>query len=255
MDFKPTEAELAEFYKTQQKQNEQKEVTAFTQNETIAGVNDMNQQQAVVENVQPLPVIKNQPKPKGAISASEMIKIDYPVLDLGPYRKYFGAVPHNFDIVLHGQPGAGKTYFLLQFINWLANNVGNSLYVSTEEYGTKSLKDKINETIPSTSPNLYFDNKLDVEQLNYYKAVVLDSVNHAGLDISDYKKLREKHPNQIFILILQKTKGGDYKGGKDWEHEVDIFGEMQLDTETGQRFLDIPTKNRYGNLGRYNITK
>ncbi|PZR31615.1 MAG: hypothetical protein DI538_20760, partial [Azospira oryzae] len=60
--------------------------------------------------------------------------------------------------------------------------------------------------------------------------------------------------NTSFILILQHTKAGNYKGGKDWEHEIEIAGEVEKGVITIYRnrygvkgsmnfFTDIPTTN------------
>lgn len=42
----------------------------------------------------------------------------------------------------------------------------------------------------------------------------------------------------MFIFILQHTKAGDFKGGKDWEHIAEIVGEVNKEIVT-------VTKNRY----------
>ncbi len=213
-----------------------------------------------LSKVEHIPV-KTSPKPidtpiqasslSGVIKASDLLDQEYVILDLGPYRKYFGSVSNNFDAMFHGQPGAGKTYFLLPFANWLAENIGNTIYISSEELGSVTLQNTIKKTIGKPSENLYFSKDLKDVDLNDYKAVFMDSVNHVGLDIASYKSLREKYPDQIFILILQKTKSGQFKGGKDWEHEIDIAGEFKFEKESGKRILDISSKNRFGTLGEY----
>ena len=63
-----------------------------------------------------------------------------------------------------------------------------------------------------------------------------------GLQLQDYKDLRAKYPNTAFILILQHTKAGNYRGGKDWEHEIEIAGEVEEGVMTIYR-------NRYGVKG------
>jgi hypothetical protein len=47
-----------------------------------------------------------------------------------------------------------------------------------------------------------------------------------------------QHPDKAFIFILQHTKAGDFKGGKDWEHIAEIAGEVH------KGVVNI-TKNRY----------
>lgn len=173
----------------------------------------------------------------------------YKTLDLGKYTKYFGLVAHNFDLMLHGQPGAGKTYWLLKFANWYAEKFGNVLYVSDEEFGTVTLQNKINET-NSTSKNLYFSKSLNNVE-GRFVLIILDSINSIGLTLNNYINLRLQNPNTAFIGILQKNKDGSFKGGKEWEHEFEIAGELVFD-DKNKRCINV-YKNRYGILGQNKI--
>ncbi len=174
----------------------------------------------------------------------------YKTINLGKYSKYFGKVAHNFDLMLHGQPGAGKTYFLLKFANFYAEKFGKVLFVSDEEFGTVTLQNKINET-GSTSKNLYFTKSLENVNLKDYVLVILDSITSTGLTIKRYIQLRLQNNNTAFIGIVQKNKDGSFKGGKEWEHEVEIAGELVFD-DNGKRCIDV-YKNRYGILEQNRI--
>lgn len=178
-----------------------------------------------------------------------MANATYETMDIGPYAQYFGnKIAQNFDMMVHGEPGAGKTYFLLKFAHWLAQNKGDVLFVSNEEFGAVTLTDKINQT-GATSPNLYFTKKLDGVNLSKYAFVFLDSINSLGITLKQYIALREKNPNLGIVLLVQKTKAGAFKGGKDWEHEVEIAAELTTDADIGgnSRFINV-YKNRYGLL-------
>lgn len=94
---------------------------------------------------------------------------------------------------------------------------------------------------------MHFSGSLTDVDLSHYKLLILDSVNDAGLTLENYKELRHQYPDLAIILILQKNKKGEFKGGKDWEHEVEIFGNLYKNEE-GKRLINI-TKNRYGVLG------
>lgn len=194
--------------------------------------------------------IKNQKSLSGVTSAADMLNQNYKTIDLGPYKKYFGEVAHNFDMMLHGEPGAGKTYFLLTFANWYANNIGDVLFVSDEEYGTVTLQNKIAET-KSNSPNLYFSKSINGVNVSDYALVILDSINSIGITLEQYIALRSKNPNTAMIGILQKTKDGNFRGGKEWEHEFEIAGEL-IFNDKNQRCIKT-YKNRYGILKEQKI--
>lgn len=179
----------------------------------------------------------------GVTSASAMINQVYETINLGKYAKYWGKVAANFDVMFHGEPGAGKTYFLLTFANWYANNLGAVLYNSNEEYGTVTLQNKIIET-KSNSKNLFFSKTLDGVDLSKFNLLILDSINNAKITLDDYKQLRIKYPNLAVIAIMQKTKDGSFRGGKDWEHEFEIASELNFN-EKKKRVLRT-YKNRYG---------
>lgn len=194
--------------------------------------------------------IKNQQSLSGVTSATDMLKQNYKTIDLGPYKKYFGEVAHNFDMMLHGEPGAGKTYFLLKLANWYANNLGNVLFISDEEFGTVTLQNKIAET-KSNSPNLYFSKGLKGVDVSKFDLVILDSINSIGLTLEQYIALRAQNPDLGVIAIMQKNKDGSYKGGKDWEHEFEIAGEL-IFNDKNQRCIKT-YKNRYGVLATQKI--
>jgi predicted ATP-dependent serine protease len=207
-----------------------------------------------------------QPKPKpvaykainGMTNANALLETEFEVLDIGPYAEYFGKVGHNWDMTIHGEPGAGKSYFLLTLANWYAENVGTVLYVANEEYGSVTLRNKIDE-VKAKSPNLYFSKSLtgiSAEALSQIRLIIFDSINSLKMSCADYVQFRTKYPAMASILVLQKTKDGKFKGTKDWEHEVEINSELikQIDPETGEVIRElVVTKNRYGVIGDYVI--
>jgi predicted ATP-dependent serine protease len=146
--------------------------------------------------------------------------------------------------MIYGQPGSGKTTFLLEFAHYLTR-FGDVLYVSGEEYNSSPLTEKVN-ALPSIPSNLHFSKRIKGVQLSNYRFIILDSVTDLGIDLDTYKKLREDNPDTCFILILQTTKDGNFRGGKEWEHEVEIAAEIQ------DGVINI-YKNRYGTKGQLNF--
>lgn len=171
--------------------------------------------------------------------------MQYELVDLGPYSKYFGKVGKDFRLMVHGEPGAGKTVFLLKFANWLAHNKGPVLYISNEEYGSPTLSEKLKLITNKTNPiseRLSFAEFVP-ESLDGYVAVFFDSAQTLRLTDKDFHKIREHNKDKMLIVILQRTKGGVFKGEKDWDHNMQATASVHFD-DGGQRVLST-SKNRY----------
>jgi hypothetical protein len=182
----------------------------------------------------------------GVMTAEQVAKMEFEKLNLsGKWASLIGQPATNFDMMIFGQPGSGKTTFLLSFGHYLATNFGSVLYVSGEEYNSAPLTEKLNQ-LPSLPENLHFVKDLRNIPLGNYQFVILDSITDLGIDLESYKLMREKYPDTAFILILQTTKDGKFKGGKEWEHEVEIAGEVD------NGVISI-YKNRYGVKGTLNF--
>jgi hypothetical protein len=182
----------------------------------------------------------------GVMTAEQVAKMEFEKLNLtGKWAALIGQPATNFDMMIFGQPGSGKTTFLLSFGHYLATNFGSVLYVSGEEYNSAPLTEKLN-LLPSLPKNLHFVKDLRNIPVGNYQFVILDSITDLGVDLESYKLMREKYPDTAFILILQTTKDGKFKGGKEWEHEVEIAGEVDNGT------ISI-YKNRYGVKGSLNF--
>ena len=175
----------------------------------------------------------------GVLTAEEMATRKLDLLNFFSFwHSLFGNPARNFTMMFHGEPHNGKTIFLLKLAQYLAENFGDVLYVSSEEFASPTMTKKVNEFLNPLPSRLHFAENLQDPDLTDYQFIILDSVNDLGLKINEYKELRKEHPNKAFIFILQHTKAGDFKGGKDWEHISEIAGEVH------KGVVNI-TKNRY----------
>lgn len=175
----------------------------------------------------------------GVLTAEEMANRKLDLLDFFSFwQSLFGRPARNFTMMFHGEPHNGKTIFLLKLSQYLAENFGDVLYVSSEEFASPTMTKKVNEFLNPIPQRLHFAENLDDPELSEYQFVILDSVNDLGLKINEYREMRKDYPETAFIFILQHTKAGDFKGGKDWEHIAEIVGEVQKGVVT-------VTKNRY----------
>lgn len=199
-----------------------------------------------------LPARKNQrhisqPELSGILTAEEIANREIDSLPFN-YRwsALLGKPARNFTMMVHGEPGGGKTTFLLKFSQYLAENFGKVIYISSEEFAATTLTSKVKELFNQFPPNLHFTESVNQYDLSTYDFIVLDSVNDLGLTIADFKQLRKDYPNAAFILLLQHTKNGQFKGGKEWEHETEIAGEITNGIITIY-------KNRYGVKGSFDF--
>lgn len=175
----------------------------------------------------------------GVLTAEEMATRKLDLLNFFSFwHSLFGNPARNFTMMVHGEPHNGKTIFLLKLAQYLAENFGDVLYVSSEEFASPTMTKKVNEFLNPLPSRLHFAENLQDPDLSDYQFIILDSVNDLGLKINEYKELRKEHPDKAFIFILQHTKAGDFKGGKDWEHIAEIAGEVHKGA------VNI-TKNRY----------
>lgn len=180
----------------------------------------------------------------GIMTAEEVANQHFDLLPFsGRWQQLIGSPAKNFIMMLHGEPGSGKTTFMLKFVKYLCS-FGKVLYVSSEEYNSATLTMKVREHFPNLSipSNLHFSSHPDVVNTGDYDFVILDSVNDLGLDLQGFKAMRQKSPDTAFIFTLQHTKNGQFRGGKEWEHEAEIAGEVS----DGKVQI---YKNRYGVKG------
>jgi hypothetical protein len=193
------------------------------------------------------------------MSASDVLSQDYEnKLDFeGKWGEILGSIAPDFMMMVSGEPGSGKTTFLLEFAYYLASNFGKVLYISSEEYGSITLADKLKMVIKdkglhkeveghekSLIPKDLFFGK-GFSDLTDFDYVIIDSVNNLNFDLMDFKEMRDIYPEKGFVVVLQTTKSKTdisyYRGGKDWEHEADIALYM-VDGKTKM------FKNRYGEM-------
>jgi hypothetical protein len=175
----------------------------------------------------------------GVLTAEQMANRKLDLLNFFSFWfTLFGKPARNFTMMFHGGPHNGKTILLLKFAQFLAENFGKVLYISSEEFASPTMTKKVNEFLNPLPHRLHFAENLKEPTLSEYDFIILDSVNDLGLKVSSYKELRARYPDKAFIFILQHTKAGDFKGGKDWEHIAEIVGEVEKGVIT-------ITKNRY----------
>ena len=163
----------------------------------------------------------------GVVDAQTLAGISYSTFDLAPeWKKEFHKINSDSVLMIWGKPGSGKTVKLLKLAQHLSMDLKKKvLYIAEEEYGRSTLADKLTEHKIGNG-NLSFAPDMDEKILSHFDAIFLDSVNSMHLTPADIKDLIRKYPGKLWVLIVQTTKEGDFRGGRDWEHLVDIAGEV-----------------------------
>lgn len=156
----------------------------------------------------------------------------------GEWRQIFGPYLYSdAQIGIYGAPGSGKTVLLLKFAKYLAQRGLKVWYVTKEEFGRSTLTEKIKQ-FDIDHDNLDLSRDLSKGKVENFDCIFLDSVNKLKFTLEDYEAFVEKHGPRIYIPVLQTIKSGDFKGGQEWEHEMDIFSEV-----VNRKF--VMRKNRY----------
>ncbi len=168
----------------------------------------------------------------GVVDASQIAKMNFTKLPIsGEYKEVFGALYSDTQIMIWGPPGGGKTVWLLKFAQYLSDKLAMQvLYMANEEMNRSTFTEKVRD-FKIGNKNLKFAKDMDSLKVSGYKitdfdVVLFDSVQSLGMDLPAYKKFVKENPGRMYVLIIQSTKEGDFRGGKDWEHEVDIAGEV-----------------------------
>lgn len=184
----------------------------------------------------------------------------YDTLELGEYDKLFGCCESRFTAMLYGHSGSGKSVFALELADYLAKNVGKTLYNSHEEKVNQTLQSRINDWNIGASKLFFgnalkFDRMMDVIRKNYYRVVVIDSVNYMDFTGEQLKELRTVFAKRKLVVVM--VSFGDKMGapsggtcGKDLLHASDVkcfFKGGKLNITS--RYLKAPVdKNLFGRV-------
>ena len=190
-------------------------------------------------------------KPKRMV-ASEIMKQKTKGEKLEGFE-FVGYLPNRFSCAIHGEPGAGKSYFAFQFADAIANKSKKRTFYccSEEDFSGLDFQNKI--TYCKTSDKLEFQeiaNKKELENFiknNQGANFIIDSASDLEIKPNYLKsifrhKKNGKHTVGILIYILHARTDGKHKGGTRMTHDpqLEIYAKDQV-AYTG--------KNRFGKTG------
>lgn len=137
----------------------------------------------------------------------------------GDWLKAFGRPSYRDAWIIWGASGSGKTRFTLQLCKYLTQ-FGRVAYNSLEEGDSLSLQQGFEDVnMMEVSGRLVLLDRMSMEELSEklskrksWDIIVIDSFQYTGMTYKDYQKLRERHPDKLFIFISH-AKGNDPAGG------------------------------------------
>jgi hypothetical protein len=161
------------------------------------------------------------------IGLSDLKNMKFEILPFtGQYQTLIGSPEENFNMLVYGSPGHGKSTFCADFATYLANNHGTVLYCASEEGLSLSLQkkflDKNSSYIFFDASKSYEDLKSKIGQKGKYRFVVIDSINDINISPEQLRELRSIDKKRGFICIMQANKDGSYKGNNTYSHDADI---------------------------------
>ncbi|MBN1987847.1 MAG: hypothetical protein JW783_00435 [Bacteroidales bacterium] len=150
------------------------------------------------------------------VNIETLRKKKYDELDLGDfYNSLLGIIESKTSIFIYGTSGSGKSVFTLQFAANYADKVGKTLYNSHEESLKKSIHDRVvNFNIKAkklyVGESVGFAEMVDKIKRNYYRMVVVDSVQYMNFTYAQQKELYATFKKRKIILVLVSF-GSSYK--------------------------------------------
>jgi|SRR6185503_6045654 len=189
------------------------------------------------------------------ISLKTLKEKKFYTMELGKFSELIGEPEAKCNIMVYGPSGSGKTVWVLQLAEYVSKHYGKVLYDCHEEGFNKTVQTRANQ-FNIESDKLYFGNGLSFEFLikkikaNYYRAIVIDSVQYAKFTIEQLQKLRDEFAKRKLMIILVSfgTAVGSTKNANDLLHACDIKCFIKAGSmEVASRYLGEPKTVRLFN--------
>lgn len=172
------------------------------------------------------------------MSSTDFANMQFDTIGLqGKWKELIGDPCEGFTAMVYGKPKMGKSYLCIDLAGYLARHHGDTLYVAKEEKLDATLQQKLKDK-DVAHPSLFVSDYLPAD-LSAYQYIFLDSVNKLGLTPKDIEALKASNPGKSFIFIFQTIKDGNFRGGNQFQHDVDVV-------------IEIPEKGKAVQFGRFN---
>lgn len=162
------------------------------------------------------------------MSVGDMLKMKFVKLELpGKWGELLQNVPANFTAMVYGQGKNGKSSFSLQFAKMLSQK-GLVLYNFAEQGITATTQDLIRGMGIDEADQIVLSGGRTLNELRDTlkavkpKFVFIDLMNYYEISPDEmFRFMKEEFPQTAFILVMEATKDGNFKGDNGWLHIVD----------------------------------
>lgn len=171
---------------------------------------------------------KAQATGKRIMSINDMFKQKFEIMPLqAPWNELMQNVPPNLRVMVYGQGKNGKTSFSLQLAKYLTQH-GRVLYNFADQGISATTQQLLTDTGLRDAKNIYISDGRTLPELDEaIKAakpqfVFVDLMNNYEVDPRTFENfMKVQHPNTGFILVMEATKGEDFRGEGTWLNIVD----------------------------------
>lgn len=176
-----------------------------------------------------VPIVSTSGTPKKKIISSlDLAAMRFISLNFtGAWEQFIGCPTYNFNCIIHGMPGGGKSTLAIQFAKYLSDNFGKVVYISGEEGISKTLQNKFMLT-ESLSGNIDVADLRSYEDIirnistESYRFIFIDSLNTMKISVDELRELRNRYKGSAIITISQATKEGLIRGSNELVHDCDV---------------------------------
>jgi site-specific DNA-cytosine methylase len=166
------------------------------------------------------------------ISSVDLLRMDFEVLPfVGEWCDFLGMPSSSFHMAVFGRAGQGKSTFCIQIANFLAENFGDTVYVSGEEGFSLTFQKKFVDYV-AASQHLDVADIRSYHELvrninpSRYRFILLDSLDTLKISVEQLRELKLMYKDSAFITISQVTKSGNARGSYQVMHDADIIVEV-----------------------------
>ena len=167
-------------------------------------------------------------KVPGVLSIADMLSMKFEKLKFtDKWADFMQNVPPNLRLLVYGQGKNGKTSLSFQLAKYLTS-FGPVLYNLADQGISATTQDLILSTGLKDVKDFYLSGGRTIEELREAiqaikpQFVFIDLMNNYDIDARSFEAfMKQEFPETGFILVMEATKGEDFRGEGTWLNIVD----------------------------------